>query len=437
MCYAIPGRIDSLDGRSVMVDYYGEKKKAWNELSHLKVGDYVYAQGGYIIQKVGEEEALAVLSTWKELFFELQDTDLRLSKMKIPEDNGRTSRLLDRIMEMQKFTKEELLYLLKLEKPEEKDLLYKAANFQRQKYLSNSCCVHGIIEFSNVCSRDCFYCGISTHNKGLSRYRMTEQEIIDAAVDACNVYGFKALVLQSGESAYPPEIQADIIRKIKEKVAVLIFISSGEVGVEGLAKLFEAGARGLLMRFETGNPELYKKIRGGLDLSTRLEHLRAAYKMGYLIITGGMIGIPGQTEEDIIDDILLAKSLHSEMYSFGPFIPHPETPFSSNSSPSSELMMKTLAIARLIDPENAKVLVTTGFETLEADALSKGLMAGANSVMLNVTPAQYQDAYDIYPNRAHKKEPIASQIERVLSLLKSIGRAPTDLGVNYTKYLTK
>lgn len=423
MCYAIPGKVTSIEGKKVTVDYFGEKKHAINEIVDLKLGDYIYAQGGYVIQTIPEKEAIEVLETWKELFFELRETDLRLSR-RPSEETGidkRFSLILDKAAEGRELKREELLRLLKTENPAELDLLYKTANFLRQKHLKNSCCVHGIIEFSNYCKNDCIYCGIRKSNSILQRYRMTDAEILEGAGEAIEKHGFKALVLQSGEDpAFSVDRLADLVAEIKKRFAVLIFISVGEVGGEGLQKLYDAGARGLLMRFETSNPRLYSDLHGGDRLEERLQDLRDAYKIGYLIVTGGLIGLPGQTEEDLLNDIFLTKELHAEMYTFGPVLP---------DGPKTGFVLKVLAVSRLVDPRSAKIVVTTGFETLDPDARRKGLLAGANSVMLNVTPLKYRKLYNIYPDRAHAEETIDAQIKETLELLYSLGRAPTDLGV--------
>ncbi len=432
MCYAIPGKVTGFENNKVIVDYFGEKKKAINEFHNLKIGDYIYAQGGYVIDKIPAKEARQTLSLWKEVFFDLQETDVKLSRMDTDGKNigKNVVQILDKATQGISLKQSELNELINLKKPEELETLYHSANFLRQKHLGNSCCVHGIIEFSNYCEKACQYCGISGIAKNIERYRMTKNEIVDCAYEAVSRYGFKALVLQSGEDTfYSPDDLAEIISEIKKKMPVLIFISTGEIGIEGLQKLYNAGARGLLMRFETSNPELYSKLRPGQNLKSRLDHLKAAYRMGYLIITGGLIGLPGQTEQDLINDIILTKELHTEMYSFGPFIPSPNTLLSKEKLTDTDTILKVLALSRIIDPKNAKILVTTGFETFDKDARSKGLMAGANSVMLNVTPERFKKNYTIYPNRAHIDESLESQIDITLSLLKSLGRAPTDLGI--------
>lgn len=432
MCYAIPGKIDQIVGKTVTVDYFGEKKKAINEIPGLKPGDYVFAQGGYIISKVPASEAEEILATWKDLFFELQDIDLRLSKSDINRGSvdQKLVRLMDRTLEGRILSDQEYLYLLDIENKEDLALLYKTANFIRQKHLKNSCCVHGIIEISNLCSRSCDYCGISTHNQTINRYKMSPEEILDAAEQAIQKYGFKSLVLQSGENAgYSIPELCSIVREIKDRFSVLLFISFGEVGLEALRQFFEAGARGLLMRFETSNPALYKELHNGEQLKSRLEHLEEAGKLGYLIATGSLIGLPGQTHRDILNDIFLAKELKAEMYSFGPFLPSPSTPLASHKPPSAQEVLKVIAVSRLVDPMNAKIAVTTGFETLYANAREEGMMAGANSAMINLTPSIYSRDYVIYPKRAHSDESLSTQIGEALALFRRIGRAPTDLGI--------
>jgi len=433
MCYAIPGKVKEISGRTVLVDYFGQTKKAINEFYDIRPGDYISAQGGYVIKKVPPEEAEDILSAWGELFFELQEVDLRLSSLDFEKKDidKKLSLILDRALEGLPLRREDLSYLISLDNPKALDFLFKTANFLRQKFHQNSCCVHGIIEISNYCRRACLYCGISTHNKNIVRYRMKADEIVAAAKEAVEKYGFQALVLQSGEDPlYSLDELAAIIERIKKEAAVLICISFGEVGLAGLERLYRAGARGILMRFETSNREIFKRLHPGQELAARLAHLKKAAELGYLIMTGGLIGLPGQTSEDIINDLYLAKELGAEMYSFGPFLPHPETPLSESPPPSEERVLKTLALARLIDPENAKILVTTAFETLSAAARRKGLVSGASSVMLNVTPLKYRRHYSIYPDKAYSTEAVNVQIEETVSLLKSLGRAPTDLGTD-------
>lgn len=433
MCYAIPGKVEAINANIVTVDYFGEKKKAFNEFVRVSVGDYILAQGGYVITKISPREAGESLAAWKELFFKLKEVDLKKSRFNpsVKSPSNKTIGIFNKVNKGIALKNDDLRYLFGLNSKEELDILFKAANFLRHKYHDNSCCVHGIIELSNACRRNCLYCGISTWNKDIPRYRMSKDEILASVEEAVEKYGFKALVLQSAEDdAYSADELAGVIKEIKKRHAVLIFISFGEVGLEGLKKLYDAGSRGLLLRFETSNPEIYAKLHPGYSLQTRIEHLEFANKLGYLIITGSLIGLPGQDNDDIISDIYLARQLNAEMLSFGPFIPHPQTPLAAKPLPKEEDILKVIAIARLASEEKAKILVTTGFETLSSSARQKGLSCGGSSVMLNVTPLKYRPFYSIYPNRAHEQESIELQIKETISLLKSLGRAPTDLSVS-------
>lgn len=210
----------------------------------------------------------------------------------------------------------------------------------------------------------------------------------------------------------------------------MIILSIGERDAALYEKLYNAGARGALIRFETGNSAIYEKMRPAHVLEERIDLIKKLKKTGYLVMTGFLIGLPGQTEADISKDIELTRSLDADMFSFGPFIPHPQTPLADVKSPSVEAVLDAIAEARLASPE-AQILVNTSFETLDRDnAVRLGLMAGANSLMINVTPQKYRKLYDIYPNRAGIELDITERINSVVNLLHSIGRAPTDLGLS-------
>lgn len=432
MCYAIPGKVERLEGTTVIVDYFGEKRRACNELIEIVPGDYIYAQGGFVVSKVSPEEAGSVLALWKELFFELQEVDLRLSRLNLERTHGdrRLLAILDNAVRGALLSRDDFIYLFGIRGADSLQLLFRTANFVRQKHFRNSCCVHGIIEISNYCGRGCHYCGIAAAHTALERYRMTPREIMEAARQAVEVYGFKSLLLQSGEDAgYSVDELADVVREIRERFSCLVFISFGEIGLDGLKRMYRAGARGLLMRFETSNPLLYQRFHPGQSFDERIAHLKKAYELGYLILTGALIGLPGQTAQDILNDIYLARELHAEMFSFGPVLPDPAAPTAGIQPPSADEVIKTLAIARLADPSHAKILVTTALETLDPTSRRQALCAGANSIMLNVTPAAYRRLYTIYPNRAHESESIAAQIEGTIELLRELGRAPTDLSI--------
>ena len=428
MCYAIPGKVVEIGKRGLVVDYFGEQRSVINEFNEpVSVGDYVYAQSGIVVKKISEKEALLILEDWKELFFKLKEQDLLLAKTKEVPIKADVRAILEKRGAL--LEREELLYLLKIKDKEELKALFQAANALRQEQLQNSCCVHGILEFSNYCRNMCTYCGIRATNKKLERYRLMPDEIVQLAEEAVNKHGFKALVLQSGEDLwYSDEKLLEIVKRIRKRCGALLFLSIGTRSLECYTALYEAGARGVLIRFETSNPRLYARFHSGpkADLKYRLELLKHAKQLGYIIITGSLIGLPGQTEEDLVNDILLAKSLGAEMYSFGPLIA--TTKRSDASRGDIATVLKVLAVSRLADP-NARILVTTALETLDEEGRRLGLLAGANSLMLNVTPPACRKRYAIYPNRAGNEISVEQNIQKTRELLFALGRAPTDLGI--------
>ncbi|MHC4321173.1 MAG: [FeFe] hydrogenase H-cluster radical SAM maturase HydE [Planctomycetota bacterium] len=431
MCYAIPGNVKSIAGNLITVDYFGEERKARNDFYDLQVGDYIYAQGGFVVQKIDEKDAEEILDTWKELFFELKETDVRLSKL----HNDKPSlekgflKIIDRATYGKSIAHEEALRLLLSEDPDEIDVLLKSANFIRQKFLDNSCCVHGIIEFSNTCVCQCAYCGINSENSTLKRFSLNTGEILEVVEDVVKRFGFKGIVLQSGEDpSYRSEDILDLIKKIRENYPVFIFLSVGEREEGFYRKAFDAGAKAVLFRFETSDSNLYSKLHPHSSLKERIRYIELFKDIGYIIASGGLIGLPGQKAESVIDDFMFAKELGCDMYSFGPFIPHPDTSLSGHNTPDAEYVLKAISVLRLIDPYG-KILVTTALESINPQSRRQALMGGANSIMLNLTPKDYVGFYDIYPNRATVDVSVENQIADALQLLKSIGRAPTDLGI--------
>jgi len=391
MCYAIPGKVVEIKDKLVTVEYFGEKRTAKNDFYRLSLGDYIYAQGGFVVQKMKEADALPILDGWRELFFQLQKKDNAQS------NNPKT--------------------------------LYQRANFIRNKHLGNACCVHGIIEFSNYCRNDCLYCGLRNSNSELARYRMDTDEIVQTAEYSFGELGFKALVLQSGEDTwYTGEKLVQIVRDLRKKAQVFLIVSIGERDLEIYRELYKEGARGVLLRFETSNSSLYSKMRPGYTLEERLRLIKKLVEMGYLAMTGFLIGLPGQSQEDLMRDIELCGSLHPEMFSFGPYIPHPKTPLAHEKPPSIDMVLETIAQTRLKFPES-KILATTATGTLDKEGFKFALLAGANSLMINVTPQKYQPLYELYPNRQGVGISLAQQVAQTVELLHSLGRAPTDLGL--------
>ena len=429
MCYAIPGKLVEKKDPVGVIDYYGEKRNVVIACSDVEEGDYVYAQGGVLIRKISEKEALEVLEAWKDIFFELKETDKKLAEVKASRE-GVPVNILDILQKVnlgKELSREDLVDLLEVKDKKHLKLIYDTANNTRQKVQGNACCVHGILEFSNVCRMDCHWCGIRS-TKDIARYKMTPEEILKAAEYGVNELGFKALVIQSGEDNwYSEEKLAQIVRSLK-KLGILIFLSIGSRSKETYKRLFDEGARAALLRFETSDEDLFRKFRPGTELSERLDLIRYIRGLGYVLATGFIMGLPGESSGRIIDDILLTRSLKPDMYSFGPLIPSEGTPLEGHGQVDKDTVLKAIAACRFAD-NDAKILVTTALETLDVSAKREALSAGANSMMINITPPEYKKLYSIYDRRAGVEDEVRKSIKEALDLLYSLGRAPTDLGI--------
>lgn len=430
MCYAIPAKVIDIKGRFAIVDYFGEKRKVVRDLLSFSVGDYVYVQAGMAIRKIPKNQAEELLRIWKGLFVKLKEQDEKIVNADYANKGLSTSfnNILDKLNSHKRLDRQDYLELLSLQGSSDMEAFFNTANKLRNINLSNSCCIHGIIELSNFCKNNCLYCGIRRDNEKIKRYRMSMEEI-DKAVDyAVNKRGFKVLVLQSGEDDfYTKEKIIEIIRLVRKKYQVLIFISLGERDAGDYQAFYAAGARGALLRFETSNPKIYSRMRPGKKLEDRVNLIKALRKIGYLVATGFLLGLPKESDKDILNNILLTKRLKPEMYSFGPLITHPDTPLANLRKLTLEKILKVVALARFID-RKSRLLVTTALETIDEDAKEKALLSGANSLMINATPDKYRKLYDIYPSRAGCNVTIEEQIARNLKLLYRLGRAPTDLG---------
>jgi biotin synthase len=427
MCYAIPARIIEIHEHIAIVDYFGEQRRILLDDTTLAIGDYVYAQGGICVRKIPEEEAEEILETWKNIFFELKKVDETLSHVDAENLPENILDVLQKVNYRQALSHEEVEALMALRDPNELKVLYEVSNHVRQRIHGNASCVHGIIEFSNYCCNSCHYCGIRREHD-IPRYRMPPEDIIAAARYAVETYDFKALVLQSGEDyGYDNITLAHVVREVR-RLGVLVFVSIGLRDEETYQALYDAGARAALIRFESSNEELFAKMRPATTLSRRLELIHNVKKMGYIIATGFIVGLPGETPQDTVNNIFLTKSLQPDMYSFGPLIPTCGTPLEGYTSPSIEEILRITALVRCADP-NCNIVVTTALETLSLNARKQGLLAGANSLMINLTPEKVKKLYAIYDNRAGVEDGVGKAVTSATDLLYSLGRAPTDIGV--------
>jgi biotin synthase len=278
--------------------------------------------------------------------------------------------------------------------------LYQASNTLTRKTFGPSVYVRGLVEFSNYCAANCLYCGIRRSNHRVNRYRIEPDvilKIIQKGIDA----GLKTFVLQGGEDPwFTTPVLASLCEKIKSRAVdkVAITLSVGMRTKADYRTLKEAGADRFLMRFETSDPALHKKLRDGISLEKRLRALRDLREAGYELGSGFMTGLPGETEEIRIQNALLCQELELDMVGIGPFIPHHETPLASSPQESLEHTLRTMALVRLLLPK-ANLPATTAAGSLDPKGREKMMAIGANVLMPNITPEEVKKDYLLYPNK--------------------------------------
>ena len=315
-------------------------------------------------------------------------------------------------------TKDELIEILS--DKGKNSWLFKAANKIRHDYVGDEVHLRGLIEFSNICKRQCRYCGLRLENKTIDRYRIEPEDIILFAEKAVQM-GFKTIVLQSGEDEYfSVDKMCYIIESIK-KFGVAITLSIGEKSLEEYKAYKNSGADRYLIRIETTDKELYKKMHPNMDFENRLRCLEILKELNYEVGTGCLVGLPGQTIESLADDILFFKSINADMVGIGPFVSNPETPLRNEENGDFYMALKVMALTRLILPD-INIPATTAMETLNPNGRIIALQSGANVVMPNVTSSEYRAKYEIYPNKICINENPEQCRVCVSQKIKSIGR---------------
>ena len=306
-----------------------------------------------------------------------------------------TQKLLEKAQTQHILTKEEIVALLSL-----KDAapLYAAADAVRQNYVGDEVHLRGLIEFSNCCHQNCCYCGLRRENAQIKRYRLEPEEIIELARKAKG-YGYKTVVLQSGEdNYYTVEKMTRIIQGI-HALDLALTLSIGEKTFEEYKAYKDAGANRYLLRIETTDKNLYEKLDPDMSFENRLRCLKDLKTLGYEVGSGSLVGLPDQTDESLADDILFFKSIPVDMAGIGPFIPNPDTPLAASSSHGNfEKALKVMAITRLLLPD-INIPATTAMETLDKNGRVIALKSGANVVMPNVTEGEARKLYQLYPGK--------------------------------------
>lgn len=307
--------------------------------------------------------------------------------------------IIDKLYETNNSTREELVFLLNNLTSTDKEHLIEKAHETRMRTYGNTVYLRGLIEFTNYCSRDCIYCGIRKSNKNADRYRLTLEEIMEC-VEVGDKLGYKTFVLQGGEDAYfSDERMIEIIKAIKDKFPKnAITLSLGERSYESYKKMFEAGADRYLLRHETATKELYQSLHPGASYDNRMKCLRDLKEIGYQVGAGFMVGIPNQKKEDLVNDLMFVKEFEPHMCGIGPFIPHKDTPLKDTKGGTLEDTITMLALVRLLLPD---VLLpsTTALGSIDPMGREKGIKAGANVVMPNLSPTSVREKYSLYDGK--------------------------------------
>ncbi len=307
---------------------------------------------------------------------------------------------IDQLFETRTLTRDALRYLLESEDERTAEYLFFKARIRQKETFENKIYLRGLIEFSNFCRCDCKYCGIRKSNGNVQRYHMSREDILRCA-ELGHMHGFRTFVLQGGEDlSYSDDDICRIVSSIREKFPdSAVTLSIGERTKESYQKYFDAGAERYLLRHEAAAPELYRKLHPQAQtLENRIRCLYDLKSIGYQVGAGMMLHAPGQTLDDLITDFFFLQKLQPDMIGCGPFIPHKDTEYRNEEAGSVELTLRVLGILRLMFPE---VLLpsTTALGTIDPMGREKGILAGANVVMPNLSPRDVRKKYMLYDNK--------------------------------------
>ncbi len=309
-------------------------------------------------------------------------------------------KLTDKLASERDLTDEDFLRILLCNDPEFISYLSAKAREKKEEYYGKKVYIRGLIEFTNHCKNNCHYCGIRRDNKNALRYRLSEEEILSCC-DTGYELGFRTFVLQGGEDGYyTDERMVDIVGTIRKKYPdCVITLSIGEREKESYQKLFDAGADRYLLRHETADKDHYGSLHPvDMSFDHRMQCLKDLREIGFQVGCGMMIGSPGQTMEHIIKDLRFLQGFKPEMVGMGPFIPHHDTIYANEKAGSVDLTLRLLSVIRLMLPW-VLLPATTALGTLDPMGREKGLMAGANVLMPNLSPVKVRDKYTLYDDK--------------------------------------
>lgn len=344
-----------------------------------------------------------------------------------------TALLIEKLNNTHSLNKDEALQLIK-QGAQHKNLLFALAQQTAQKSFGRQIFVRGLIEFTNYCKNDCYYCGIRRSNKNATRYRLTQEEILECCRAGYGL-GFRTFVLQGGEDYfYSDEDIAAIVRAIKaQHPDCAVTLSIGERSRETYALWKKAGADRYLLRHETADCAHYAKLHPAeLSAKNRQNCLYTLKELGYQAGAGFMVGSPYQTAENLADDLMFLQKLRPQMIGIGPFIPHHDTPFKDEPAGSVELTLVLLAVLRLLFP-HVLLPATTALGTLAPGGRLLGIRAGANVIMPNLSPQNVRGKYLLYDNKLHTGAEAAEALNELQREVASIGYRIVSARGDYTE----
>lgn len=339
-------------------------------------------------------------------------------------------RLIDKLRRQHSLTGEEYAALLTCSDADTLLYLRRQAQEEALAHFGNAVFIRGLIEISNRCRNNCYYCGIRKGNPSVTRYALDCETILECCREGYAL-GFRTFVMQGGED---PALTDDWTEQTVAAVHgefpdCAVTLSLGEKSREAYERFFRAGANRYLLRHETYNEQHYRQLHPReMSLNNRLQCLHHLKEIGYQTGTGIMVGSPGQRLEHLVEDLLFIEKFRPEMIGIGPFIPHHDTPFAGEAAGSVEMTLKLLSVFRLMHP-SALIPSTTALATLASDGRERGILAGANVVMPNLSPREQRDNYTLYNNKASFGAEAAEGLCKLAQRLTSIGyRISTERG---------
>ncbi len=330
--------------------------------------------------------------------------------------------LVDKLEKTGDLSDEEFEALIYSEDAEFSDYLKERARAVREKHYGKDVYIRGLIEFTNVCKNNCKYCGIRCGNKNAERYRLTKEEILSCC-DMGYELGFRTFVLQGGEDPFfDDDMMVEIIKEIKKNHPdCALTLSIGEKERDTYKRFYDAGADRYLLRHETADKAHYEKLHpADMSFEHRMNCLKDLKEIGYQVGCGMMVGSPYQTKEHIIKDLRFLREFKPEMVGIGPFIPHHDTEYKDEQAGSVDLTIRLLSIIRLLLPD-VLLPATTALGTLDPRGREKGIEAGANVVMPNLSPTNVRDKYLLYDNKICTGDEAAECIRCMEMRVESVG----------------